>query len=151
MKASTKKLVVAFGGDDRPFVDRLVADLVKTGYEVSWQGNMPVGVDWKGWMQSEMEAAAAVLVCFSSKTVSRDVTGIYQEARFATGRYGMHGPLTSYLIPVRFDDCTVPPLPLDGSRTLRDLLFLDLFPESARTNAIGRLVEAHPIEKPDPR
>lgn len=151
MKTNRTKLVVAFGGDDRRFVETLVQDLVNTGYEVSWQGNMPLGVDWKLWMQSEMDAAAAVLVCFSKKTASRDVTGIYQEARLAIERYLMHGPLTSYLIPVRFDDCEVPPLPLDGSRTLRHLLFLDLFPETERSNAIRRLVQAHPIEKPDPR
>ena len=148
MNTIKTKLVVAFAGGDKPFVETLVRDLENTGYNVSWQGNMPLGVDWKLWMQSEMDAASAVLVCFSTKTAKLDATGVYQEVRFAIERYAMHGPLTPYLIPVRFDDCDVPPFPVDGSRTLRHLLFLDFFPANQQSKAIERLVQTLPVEKP---
>jgi len=80
----------------------------------------------------EREIATAInssdlfIAFLSSKSVSKQGF-VQKELRMAVSRYQMQPYGMSYIVPVRLDECPVPPLPIDERTNLSDLHWLDVF------------------------
>src|SRR5439155_7537298 len=64
--------------------------------------------------------------------------------------YRNRKPGSSFLIPVKLSSCDLPPIEIDGTRTLDRLQHIDLFPEEARARGMQRLLAALPTTTATP-
>lgn len=122
-------------------VERLHDFLVKEAIQVWWDQDISPGSDWKHEIRQAMEKSDAFLLCLSKETEQRTTSGIYPEALDAITAYREYRPGETYVIPVRLSECTVPPVEIDGTRTLQRLQYIDLF-GSKKTPNLRRLVDA---------
>jgi hypothetical protein len=100
-----------------------------------------------------MKNSTAVVLCLSAEAQQRITTGIYPEALDAIDAYRMYRPGEVFLIPVRLNDCEIPPIAIDGLRYLDSLQHLDLFPAEQRPRGLARLIAAlkgDPLPPPAP-
>jgi hypothetical protein len=97
-----------------------------------------------------MKESYAVVLCLSQETEARDTAGIYPEALDAIGYYRKHKPGGIFLIPVRLNECEIPPIDIDAVRTLDSLQRADLFPPSRRGEGLQRLIQALRAAHPRP-
>jgi tetratricopeptide (TPR) repeat protein len=112
------------------------------GEDVWWDQNIKPGQDWKFEIRQAMKIAYAVLLCLSRESGARETSGIYPEAMDAINLYREYAPGTIFLIPVRFSDCEIPSIEIDGTRTLDRLQYQDLFPSSKYAAGVRNLLEA---------
>lgn len=142
-KAVSKKYVfLSYGRDNKAEVAKLHSELIAAGEAVWWDQDILPGQDWKLEIRKAMRNAYAVVLCLSQETAARTTSGIYPEALDAIAAYREYSPGSTFLIPVRLSDCEVPPIEIDGTRTLDRLQFVDLFPLSERTDGLTRLVRS---------
>jgi hypothetical protein len=66
------------------------------------------GQDWKIKIDKTVETADAVIVCISSKSVSKEVS-VQRELRHALDIALEKPEGTIFIIPLRLAECTVPP------------------------------------------
>jgi hypothetical protein len=117
-------------------------DLVAAGEAVWWDEDIHPGQDWKFEIRKAMNNAYAVLLCLSRESEARTASGIYPEALDAINLYREYAPGSIFLIPVRLSPCTIPPVEIDGTRTLDRLQYQDLFPASRYAEGIQKLLAA---------
>jgi hypothetical protein len=89
-----------------------------------------------------MKSAYAVVLCLSTKSGMRAASGIYPEALDAIAAFREYSPGSIFLIPVHLSACDVPPIEIDGTRTLDRLQHVDLFPSARRADGFKKLLEA---------
>ena len=137
-----KHVFLSYCKDDENEVTKLHDDLVAAGETVWWMKDIKGGQDWKFEVRQAMKNAYAVAVCFSQETEQRTTTGIYPELMDAVNAYRDYTPGAIFLIPVRLSECEIPPVELDGTRTLDRLQRIDLFPAAKRAAGLAGLLEA---------
>jgi hypothetical protein len=99
------------------------------------------GQDWKKEIRRAIDSGSlAFLACFSRNTESRTESYQNEELILAIDRMRMRPPGASWLIPIRFDDCSVPDFDLGNGRSLASLQRVDLFDET--WPMLGRLIMA---------
>jgi hypothetical protein len=123
-------------------VAQLRQDLIAAGEAVWWDQDIKPGQDWKLAIRTAIRNAYAVVLCLSAESEARTTAGIYPEAADAITAYREYAPGSIFLIPVRLSDCEIPPIEIDGTRTLDRLQFVDLFPAGAYPAGIKKLLEA---------
>ena len=123
-------------------VAQLRQDLIVAGEAVWWDQDIKPGQDWKLAIRTAIKNAYAVVLCFSTESEARTTTGIYPEAADAITAYREYAPGSIFLIPVRLSDCQIPPIEIDGTRTLDRLQYVDLFPARTYPAGIKKLLEA---------
>lgn len=116
--------------------------LVAAGIHVWWDRDIAPGQDWHQEIRSALHGASACVICLSREVEARTKSGIYPEALDAIALYRERKPGSIFLIPVRLSDCPIPPIEIDATRTLNRLQYVDLFPPSAWTENLDRLVTA---------
>lgn len=77
-----------------------------------------------------------------AETEARHKSGMFPEALDAIAAYREYAPGSIFLIPVRLSQCEIPPLEIDGTRTLDRLQYVDLFPVGKRSAGLQRLIKA---------
>jgi hypothetical protein len=112
------------------------------GYDVWYDEDINPGQDWQFEIRKAMRQSDVVLICFSAQSQSRYKSGIYPEALDAIKRYREYDPGSIFLIPVRLSDCDIPPIEIDGTRTLDRIQYVDLFPESSRVDRMTKLFKS---------
>lgn len=142
-----KHVFLSYCRDDKDDVARLRTELLKAGESVWWDQDIDGGQDWKFEIRKAMKSACAVVLCLSAKTAARKTSGIYPETLDAINLYREHAPGDVFLIPVRLSDTEIPPIEIDGIRTLDRLQFVDLFPAKEYAKGIEKLLRA--IRKAD--
>lgn len=153
MPTQKKHVFLSYCKDDQVEVSRLHDDLVASGEAVWWMMDIKGGQDWKTEIRKAMRSAYAVVIFFSQQTASRMTSGIYPEVFDAVNAYREYAPGEIFIIPVRLSECEIPPVELDGTRTLDRLQWIDLFPENGRSAGFDKLLEAiratphHPLSK----
>jgi hypothetical protein len=141
--ASGKKHVfLSYCRDNKQQVEQLRADLVAGGETVWWDQDIQPGQDWKIEVRQAMKDSYAVLLCLSKESAARTKSGIYPEAMDAISAYREYAPGKTFLIPVRLSECAIPPLEIDGTRTLDRLQYADLFPSSQYRTGLKNLLSA---------
>lgn len=132
---------VSYVRDDTGRVDRLTKLLTDAGIEV-WRDRDKLwpGQDWRHEIQKAIEHnSLAFLACFSANSEGRGRTYQRQEIRLAIEQMQRLQPFTTWLIPVRFDECTLPQYSLGPGQNLGDIHRVDLFDDD--WSEADRLVE----------
>jgi internalin A len=142
MSTMKKHVFLSYCHDNESEVKRLRNDLISAGETVWWDKDIPIGADWKFEIRRAMKGAYAVVLCLSAESEARKAAGIYPEARDAIEAYRQYAPGSNFLYPVRLAECDIPPLEIDGTRTLDRLQYVDLFPDARRREALAALVES---------
>jgi len=141
-KAQKKHVFLSYCRDNLEEVRRLREELVAAGETVWWDQEIVGGQDWKFEIRKAMKSAYAVLLCLSRESAARTTSGIYPEALDAINFYREYAPGGVFLIPVRLSECDIPPLELDGTRTLDRLQYVDLFPAGKYAAGVKNLLAA---------
>jgi hypothetical protein len=137
-----KHVFLSYCHDNAKEVARLYDDLTGAGLTVWWDQQIRPGEDWKLTIRTAMKNSSAVVLCLSAEAQQRVTTGIYPEVSDAIEIYRMHRPGEVFLIPVRLNDCEIPPVPIDSLRYLDSLQHMDLFPADNREEGLARLIAA---------
>jgi hypothetical protein len=133
---------------DSAAADWLQEELEAEGIRV-WRDTAELwpGEDWREKIRQAITSdAVAFVACFSLRAVARDRSTQFEELSLAVEAFRRRRPGAPWLVPVRLDDCEVPPLDIGGNKTLLSLQRSDLFGvrrerEMARlVAAIGRMV-----------
>ncbi len=95
--------------------------------------NLKPGQNWPRLIESAIEASDFFLACLSTKSVSKR-GGFQSEMRFALDVARKQPLESTYFVPLRLDDCSVP------GRISREWQYIDLFPDW--TVGIRKLVES---------
>jgi len=129
--------------EDSAKVNRLQRLLEKAGVSV-WRDTADLwpGEDWAAKIRHAITNDALVFIaCFSSAGVTRKRSYQREEVLLAVQELRQRRPDEPWLIPVRFDACTLPDLDIGAGRTLASIHWVDLFgPQSGKSAA--RLVTA---------
>ena len=142
-----KHIFISYCHDNKEAVARLVEELENAGEAVWWDEDILGGRDWKEAIRAAMKNAYAVVLCLSPElTEDRYRSGVYPEVRDAITIFRQYGPGQAFIFPVKLDDCEIPLIEIDDTRTLDRLQCIDLYPERKRaagvTKLLASLVEA---------
>jgi len=135
-------LFLSYCREDKTQVNRLREDLLNAGEVVWWDQDLDAGEDWRLAIRKAMKNSYAVVVCLSRQTEARIESGMYPELSNAIAAYRDYAPGSVYLIPVKLSECEIPLVQIDGHRTLDNLHFVELFPDSQWEAGVQLLVKA---------
>ncbi len=142
MPEQKKHVFLSYCRDNQAQVKRLRDDLIAAGHSVWWDQDIQPGQDWKFEVREAIQNAYAVVLCLSKESEARATSGIYSEAMDAINLYREYPPGSIFLIPVRLSPCAIPPVEIDGTRTLDRLHCQDLFPSADYAAGIQKLLGA---------
>ena len=120
---------LSYGHEDSDAVDRLQEALTAAGVRV-WRDidELLGGQDLLGTLRQAISGDAFVFVaCFSTASIARKKSYQNAELTLAIEEMRQRRFDLPWLIPVRLEDCEVPDRDIGGGRTLRSLLWIDLF------------------------
>lgn len=89
---------LSYKKEDAASAERIAAALRNQGLSVWWDDQLTPHQSWDAMIQKEIEAAAAVVVLWTTRSVASE--WVRTEAHFAAEH--------SKLVPVRLDDCPIP-------------------------------------------
>ncbi len=116
---------LAYAAEDGAQVEGLFIALEKAGFQ-PWMDRRKLlpGQNWPRAIEGAIETADFFIACLSQRAVSK--RGTFQsEVRYAL-ECARSAPLDDiYFIPVRLDDCKVPP------QIEKQMQYVDLFPDTA--------------------
>lgn len=128
--------------EDSGAVDRLERILRAAGVSVWRDTDLRPGEDWRIRIRHAITRdALAFIACFSTNSTSRESSYQREELTLAIEQLRQRKPDTSWLLPVRLDDCIIPDLDIGGGRTLASIQRADLFGDR-RDEGVARLVAA---------
>ena len=134
------RIFISYAREDGVAAERLFSELTARGF-AAWLDNHKLlpGQNWQQRIEDAIASADFFIACFSSQSVNKR-GGFQVEIRHAL-RFADSLPLDDvFFIPVRLDDCRIPP------RIQRETQYIDLFPDW--DGGFGRIIEI--IEKPKP-
>jgi hypothetical protein len=134
---------ISYTREDAAEADYVQGLLESAGIRV-WRDTDSIwpGEDWREAIRRAIsDDAFAFLACFSTASISRAKSSQNEELLLAIEELRRRRPDQSWLIPVRFDDCRIPDLPMGGGRTLASIHRADLF-GPRRSEESARLVAA---------
>ena len=137
-----KHVFLSYCHDNQAEVAQLRDDLIKAGETVWWDGDILPGQDWKREIRRAMRDSYAVMLCLSDELAQRVQSGVYPEVLSAITEYRQQKPGNIFLIPVRLNDCEIPDIEIDDTRTLDGLQVEDLFPPAQRAAGLAQLIKA---------
>ena len=129
--SNTPQVFIAYVQEDAPIAARLYTALAKAGFN-PWMDRRKLlpGQNWPRAIEAVIETSDFFIACYSTHSV-RKRGGFQAEIRYALD-CARRAPLDDvYIIPVRLDDCRVPPV------VRRELQYIDLFPHWNR--GVGRI------------
>jgi peptidoglycan hydrolase-like protein with peptidoglycan-binding domain len=142
------KIFLAHAKPDKPQVRRLYHDLRTRGFD-PWfdEEDLEPGQIWKVAIPEAIHQAGVFLACLSSRSVGR-VGYVQNEFRLALSALGSRPFGTTFLIPVRLDECDVPDLQIpDLGLSLRDIHWVNLWQEGGFERLVRALDKA--LKKPN--
>ena len=120
---------LSYAREDSERVDRLAERLTGAGVRV-WRDthNLDPGQDWRAEIRKAInEHTLVFLACFSQASQAKEKSYQREELILACEQMRLRAPEKTWLIPVRFDDCRIPPYDLGPGRDLSSLNRIDLF------------------------
>lgn len=101
---------ISYVRDDKEIVDQLASQLSRAGVHV-WldRDEIQPGVDWQRAIAEAIQTGGHFLACFSTAYHSRDRSYMNEELTQAIKEFPKRRPDPPWLVPVRLDDCEVPP------------------------------------------
>jgi hypothetical protein len=150
-RTSSGHAFISYVREDSRDVDRLQQALEAAGVSV-WRDTDRLwpGLYWQAEIRHAITDNALVfLACFSGNSFARKASYQNEELALAIDQLRQRRPDVPWLIPVRFDDCVIPDLQIDGTRSLASIHRADLFGEVCNKNtttlvtAVRRILEIH--------
>jgi hypothetical protein len=129
---------ISYVREDANRVKRLVQILEAARIKV-WQDTADIlpGQDWQNAIKDAIKTGSlAFIACFSENSQHRQKTFQNEELILAAEEMRQHQYGVTWLIPVRFADCDIPPIDLGNHRTLRSLHRVDLFGRTWELGAV---------------
>jgi hypothetical protein len=140
---------ISYVHEDRRRVDRLQDFLETNGVPVWRDTNLRPGEDWRAKIREAIATdSLAFLACFSKYSASKEASYHRNELLLAIEQFRLRPPNSTYLLPVRFDDCSIPDLDIGAGRTLDYLQHVDLFGKQRQANTERLLEEVQHILRP---
>jgi hypothetical protein len=143
---------------DADKVHRLALDFYQRGIDTWTDRDLRPGQHWKMTIRRAIQDGVAFLPCFSSEVLARDRTYMYEEIATSIEILRQIPTDRTWFIPVRLELCALPPIDISAGLTLRDLQWVDLFPDwdsgvAALASAIQQALtyEAPPPGPDEPR
>ncbi|MFJ2318159.1 toll/interleukin-1 receptor domain-containing protein [Glutamicibacter sp. NPDC087661] len=142
---------ISYVREDKECVDRL-CEMLKAAQIPFWRDlkNLEPGDDWKIKIKEAIRNNSLVfLACFSDNSRNRPRNNMNEELHLAVEEFRRMPPGETWIIPIRFDDGSVPDWGIGANRSLNDINRVDLFGDSypeqavALTNKINRLMGAN--------
>ena len=130
------RVFLCHASQDKPIVRELYQQLLAEGWVDPWldEEKLLPGQDWDLEIEKSVEAADAVIVCVSGKSVTKE--GYVQKEIRKVLDIALEKPEeTIFIIPLRLDDCELP-------RRLRSLHYVDYFPAEKRGQVYQRLLQS---------
>ncbi|WP_454149330.1 toll/interleukin-1 receptor domain-containing protein [Microbacterium lacticum] len=141
---SDKHVFLSYIREDKAHADDLQKVLEAAGFNV-WRDKDKLfpGDNWALKIRQAIQGGSFIfLACFSTALSAREVSYQNEELVLAAAEYRLRPMDTSWLMTVRFDECSIPPVDLGMGRSLdRTIHRTDLFAER-KTEEIARLVMA---------
>ena len=130
------RVFLCHASQDKPIVRELYQRLLAEEWIDPWldEEKLLPGQDWDMEIEKAVEAADVVIVCASSRSVTKEGY-IQRELKFALDIALEKPEGTIFIIPLRLDDCDVP-------RRLRSWQYVDYFPSEKRKVSIQRLLQS---------
>jgi hypothetical protein len=127
------RVFLCHASQDKPIVRELYQRLLAESWIDPWLDaeRLLPGQDWNLEIEKAVESSDAVIVLVSTTSVSKEgyvQKELRQFLRMAEEK--LEGAI--FILPVRLDDCGIP-------RQIRDIQFLDYFPETRRDSAYEKL------------
>lgn len=132
---------VSYVREDSLEVDRLQSVLESAGIRV-WRDTAELwpGEVWQDRIREAITGDALVFIaCFSRSSLARERSYQREELNLAIDEFRLRRSGIPWLIPVRFDECDIPDLPLGSGLTLNSIQRVDLFGDNY-DKAVTRLV-----------
>ena len=132
---------ISYVREDSGEVDALQRMLETAGIRV-WRDTSDLwpGEDWRARIRDAINREALVFIaCFSRRSIARKSSYQNEELALAIEQMRLRSPDIPWLIPVRFDDCTIPDRDIGSGRMLSSLQCADIFGDS-RDEAASRLI-----------
>jgi transcriptional regulator with XRE-family HTH domain len=132
---------ISYVREDSRGVDALQRMLETAGIRV-WRDTSDLwpGEDWRARIRDAINREALVFIaCFSRRSIARKSSYQNEELALAIEQMRLRSPDIPWLIPVRFDDCTIPDRDIGSGRMLSSLQCADIFGDS-RDEAASRLI-----------
>jgi hypothetical protein len=136
-----KHIFVSYVHEDEADVGRLVHDLEARGEIVWWDQMILPGQAWDNHLQLAIRDSFAAIVCLSHASVARVRSGQFRELVLLQEVITGYSQLSSYIFPVRLDECEIPYYRLTGQLMLDQIEYTDLYPEERRAANLERLVQ----------
>jgi hypothetical protein len=141
MKRVAGYAFISYVREDSLHVDRLQRLLERAAIPV-WRDTEDLwpGQDWRAEIRSAItENSLVFIACFSGNSLERERSYQRDELLLAIDQLRIRRPDVPWLIPVRFDDCSIPAHDIGGGRTLASIQRTDLFGKHSDEGA-ARLV-----------
>ena len=143
---------ISYVREDSQDVDLLQQALEAAGVRV-WRDTAELwpGENWRIKIRDAITHDALVFIaCFSSRSVARQRSYQNEELHLAIDQMRLQRPDVPWLIPIRFDDCDVPDVPIGAGHSLASIQRADLFGKDSEKNtaklvgAVLRTLNSHP-------
>ena len=130
------RVFLCHASQDKAIVRELYERLTNEDWVDPWldEEKLLPGQDWDMEIEKAVEAADVVIVCASSRSVTKEGY-IQRELKFALDIALEKPEGTIFIIPLRLDDCDMP-------RRLRSWQYVDYFPSEKRKVSIQRLLQS---------
>ncbi len=128
------RVFLCHASEDKPIVREIYSALLAQGWIEPWldEEKLLPGQNWQFEIENAVEGTDVVIVCISGRSVTKE--GYVQHELRIVLDIALEKPEgTIFVIPVRLDDCELP-------HRLRELHFVDYFPEKKKKAAIQRLL-----------
>jgi len=142
-RQAIRRAFISYVREDSDRVDWLQHKLETAGILV-WRDTAELwpGDDWRARIRRAIGDDALVFIaCFSKQSLSRSHSYQNEELTLAIEELRRRQPGNPWLIPVRFNDCEIPDLEIGAGRTLRSILWADLFGDRIGEE-VSRLIRA---------
>lgn len=119
---------VSYVRENQMCIERLCYSLRSHGLKV-WldRDEIPLGRRWRAAIRQAIQQGSYFLACFSKEYSTRHRTYMNEELTIAIDELRKRPYETSWFIPVRLSDCTIPDREIGGGESLADLQWVDLF------------------------
>jgi hypothetical protein len=135
------KVFLCHASQDKPAVRELYKQLLAEGWIDPWldEEKLLPGQDWNLEIEKAVESSDVVIVFVSSVSVAKE--GYVQKELRRVLDMALEKPEdTTFVIPVRLDDCALP-------RLLKNRQSLDYFPTAKQPSALERLKASLKLRK----
>lgn len=132
---------ISYVSDNKEIIERIVSELETRGARI-WldRNDIEPGVPWASAIRNAIRKQNYFVACFSKASAVRRKSFMNEEILVAIEELRQHQPDAKFFIPVKIDECDIPPFDIGAGRTILDLQWICLYPNFSE--AVNRIANA---------